>query len=180
MPKLTLPDGSVYETGEFYHAHNPATPYWDGETVKSIVVKASDEKRFTLQVAYPADSPDAAVARDGFQDFASKDAVEAAAHGYMAKHRNVGLHHAEGTDGAGTVVESYIYRGPDWRVEGADGSAQVIKAGDWLMGIVWDEPAWNLIKSGELTGVSMQGGAKRQVPSPSDIARVVAAKNGRQ
>lgn len=172
MFKFTFPDGATYES-------DPVTSHWDGETIKAIVVKASDEKRFTLQVAYPADSPDAAVARDGFQDFASPEAVEKAAHSYMANHREVGLFHAEGTDGAGTVVESYVYRGPDWHVPAPDGSTQVIKSGDWLIGIKWDEPAWELIKSGDITGVSMQGGAKRRTPSPADIARVVAAKNAR-
>lgn len=170
MSKLTLPDGAVYEVRD----DGKTSKTWDGETVKGVVVKSDDERKYTLQVAYPADSPDVAVARDGFQDFASKEAVERAAWSYMEKARNVGLMHAQGTDGAGTVVESYVYRGPDWHIAAADGSDQVVKSGDWMIGIRWGEDAWNMIKSGEIGGVSMQGGAKRRTPSPADIARVKA------
>jgi hypothetical protein len=169
MSKLTLPDGAVYETG----AHQGAAKTWDGETVKGVVVKSDDERQYTLQVAYPADSADVAKARDGFQDFASAEAVEKAAWSYMENARNVGLMHAEGTDGAGTVVESYVYRGPDWAVKAADSSDQLIKSGDWLIGIRWGDDAWNMIKSGEIGGVSMQGAAKRRTPNPADVARVV-------
>jgi putative serine protease XkdF len=167
MFELKLPDGATYRGDS-----RPAAKAWDGETVKGVVVKADDERRYTLTVAYPADSADIGRARDGFQDFASKDAVENAAWSYMEKARNVGLMHAEGTDGAGTVVESYVYRGPDWPLEAADGTGQVIKAGDWLIGIRWGEDAWNMIKSGEIGGVSMQGAAVRRTPSPADVARV--------
>jgi Putative phage serine protease XkdF len=149
--------------------------YWDGETVKAVVIKSEAERRYTLSVAYPADSPDVGIARDGFRDFASPAAVEDAAWGYISKARAVGAYHENGTEGAGQTVESYIYRGPDWRQE----SGQVVKAGDWLIGIVWDEPTWNAIKSQDITGTSVQGTATRRVPSPADIARVVGAKNAR-
>lgn len=151
---------------------------WDGETVKGVVVKSDEEIRYTLTVAYPADSPDVAKARDGFQDFASAAAVEKAAWSFM-DHREIGGFHQDGTEGAGKLVESYIYRGPDWPVEAADGSTQVIKSGDWLIGVIWTPEAWNDFKTGEATGVSMQGGAVRKNPSPNDVARVVAAKNAR-
>lgn len=168
MGKLTLSDGTVYETG----APQGAVKTWDGETVKGVLVKSDDERQYTLQVAYPADSPDVAKAKDGFQDFASAEAVEKAAWSYMEKARNVGLMHAEGTDGAGTVVESYVYRGPDWPITAADGSDQVVKSGDWMIGIRWGDDAWNMIKSGEIGGVSMQGAATRRIPNPADVARV--------
>jgi len=167
VSKLTLPDGAVYEVND-----GQAVKTWDGETVKGVVVKSVDERQYTLQVAYPADSPDVGRARDGFQDFASKDAVEKAAWSYMEKARNVGLMHTEGTDGAVTVVESYIYLGPDWPITAANGSDQVVKAGDWMIGIHWGDDAWNMIKSGEIGGVSMQGAAKRRTPNPADVARV--------
>jgi hypothetical protein len=59
-----------------------------------------------------------------------------------------------------TVTESYIYRGPDW--EQPDGT--VIKAGDWLIGGICDETAWELVKSGKVTGFSPQGVARRIRP----------------
>jgi hypothetical protein len=85
---------------------------WDGETVAGVLVKSSDELRQTLTVAYPANRADAAVAADGHRDFASADAVRKAAHSFLVKSPKVGLHHADGTDGAGTVVESYTWPGP--------------------------------------------------------------------
>jgi len=167
--ELRLPDGAVYRVEG---GGGNAAKTWDGETVKGVVVKSEDERQYTLQVAYPADSADIGTARDGFRDFASAEAVEKAAWSYMEKARNVGLMHAEGTDGAGSVVESYVYRGPDWALKAADGSDQVVKAGDWMIGIRWGDAAWNMIKSGEIGGVSMQGAAKRRTPSPADVAKV--------
>jgi hypothetical protein len=170
MSKLTLPDGATYETG----ADAPVLKAWDGETVQGVVVKSDDERKFTLMVAYPADSPDVGVARDGFQDFASADAVEKACWSYMEKSRQIGAFHMDGTEGIGTLVENYVYRGPDWPIKAADGSEQVVKAGDWLWGVKWSDDGWNLIKSGEATGASPQGGGSRRAPSPADIQRVAA------
>lgn len=140
---------------------------WDGSGVAGLVVKSEEERRYTLVVAYPADKADAAVAADGYRDFASKAAVEDAAWSYLTKSPQVGLWHADGTDGAGQVVESYVYRGPDWTVTAADGSTHVVKAGDWLMGIQWTPTTWQEVKTGRIGGVSMQGSAVRR-SAPAD------------
>lgn len=121
-------------------------------------------------VGYPSLRPDQAIASDGFRDFAGPQAVEDAAWSYLQKSPLVGLWHKEGTTGAGAVTESYIYRGPDWRLTAADGSEQVIKAGDWLLGIVWTPESWQLIKSGQVRGVSMQGSAVRRQPDAETLA----------
>lgn len=168
-----MPDGAIYRPG------GVVVKTWDGETVKGVVVKSVDEQKYTLQVAYPADSPDIGRARDGFQDFATAAEVEKAAWSYMEKARNIGLMHAEGTDGAGSVVESYIYRGPDWAIAAANGSEQMVKSGDWLIGIRWGDDAWNMIKSGEIGGVSMQGMVSRRNPSPADVAKAKERANAR-
>lgn len=177
MPVLTLPDGAVYTTGDPVEPAAKAAK-WDGESVEGTVLKSDAAKRYTLSMGYPADTPDAAVARDGHLDFASVEEVEKAAWGYLANGGQVGLLHADGTEGAGRVVESYIYRGPDWKITAADGSEQVVKSGDWLVGVIWDETTWDLIEKGELAGTSMQGGAKRRSPSPADVARIKAHKRG--
>jgi hypothetical protein len=71
----------------------------------------------------------------------------------------VGLFHGpEQTIGHFDVTESYIYRGPDWDL----GDGLVVKSGDWLVGGVCDEIAWDLYKSGHITGMSPQGSAKRR------------------
>lgn len=145
---------------------------WDGTGVAGAVLKTEDERRYTLTVAYPANKADASVAADGYRDFAGPQAVEDACWAYTTKSRQVGLWHEDGTDGAGDVVESYIYRGPDWTVEAADGSEQVIKAGDWLLGIRWSEQTWPLVKQGLIGGVSMQGTASRRQPSAEAIEQL--------
>lgn len=141
----------------------------DTSGLAGLVVKAEAEQRYTLTVAYPANKPDVGVAQDGFRDFASSDAVEKAAWSYLRKSPNVGLWHQDGTDGSGEVCESYIYRGPDWKVQAADGSTQVIKAGDWLMGIIWSPQSWPLVKQGLIGGVSPQGRARRRMPDPESV-----------
>ena len=142
----------------------------DTDSVAGMVVKSTEEQRYTLTVAYPANKPDVGVAQDGFRDYASAEAVEKAAWSYLRKSPKVGLWHEDGTDGSGDVCESYIYRGPDWNIQATDGSTQVIKSGDWLMGIIWSEATWPLIKQGLVGGVSPQGKARRNMtPDPESI-----------
>lgn len=130
------------------------------------VRKNGKEHRYTLGVAYPANKADVSRAVDGYRDFASAEALEAAAWDFLRKGGRIGLHHANGTDGAGEVVESYVYRGPDWLQP--DGS--VVKAGDWLVGVKWDKAAWAAIKAGRVRGLSPQGTARRRRPSPDALA----------
>ena len=122
------------------------------------VVKADDEQRYTLGVAYPVDEV------DSHGDFTDAAELEKAAWGFIANVVNkseagVGTDHADGTDGAAQVVESYIYRGPTWVDE--DSGEVIAKTGDWLVGAVWTEEAWERIKKDELTGWSIQGLAFR-------------------
>ena len=140
--------------------------------IAGMVVKSQEEQRYTLTVAYPANKPDVGVAQDGFRDFASAAAVEKAAWNYLRKSPHIGLWHKEGTSGSGEVCESYIYRGPDWTVKAADDSEQVIKSGDWLMGIIWSEDSWPLVKQGLIGGVSPQGRAKRRVPDAAAVSQL--------
>jgi Putative phage serine protease XkdF len=169
--RVTIEDGTeriVIDGGTLAKSAEPEE--WDGTGVATQVIKATEESRFTLALAYPALRSDAGVAQDGFRDFASAEAVEKAAWSYLQKSPRVGLWHAQGTDGAGDCVESYVYRGPDWQISAPDGSAQVVKSGDWLVGIVWTPETWRLIKSGQVRGVSMQGSAVRRKPSAETLA----------
>jgi len=115
------------------------------------VMKAAEEQHYTLGIAYPANKVDA------HGEFTTPEELEKTAWTWLAKHRKIGIQHQDGTEGHGIPVESYIYRGPDWEVNG-----QVVKAGDWLLGVVWDDAAWQLIKRGVLTGYSIQGDAFRK------------------
>lgn len=136
------------------------------DAIACNVFKSSDERRYTLGVAYPATRADVGKAADGFRDFASSCILEDAAWSYLRKGGRVGLDHRAGTDGAGTVVESYIWRGPDWPQE----NGYVVKAGDWLLGVLWSPEAWADIKAGKRTGFSPQGAARRRKPSPEALA----------
>ncbi len=135
------------------------------------VVKADAERRYTLGLSYPAMRPDVNTAQDGHRDFVSPEALEKTAWDWMSKHRNIGLFHKSGTDGHATVVESYIYRGPDGPVK-VDGKTYVIKSGDWMLGCIWDEYGWQMVKAGLIGGFSPQGTAKRTTPSPERLAEL--------
>lgn len=116
------------------------------------------EQRYVLGVAYQA-GPDPKIQRgmDGGRDYFSAAELEKAAWSFLKSGAQVGLFHADGTEGAATVVESYVWRGPDWDL----GDGTVVKAGDWLVGAILDESAWALYKSGRVTGWSPQGSARR-------------------
>ena len=145
----------------------------DTSLIASEVIKSVPEQKFTLCVSYPARRPDVGVAQDGFRDWASEESVEKAAWSYLRKSPKVGLwHESEGrSEGIAEVVESYIYRqDTPWIIKAADGTEQKICKGDWLIGLVWTDAGWNLVKSGEVRGISPQGRARRRRSSPDDLA----------
>jgi hypothetical protein len=131
------------------------------------VLKALDvagvPKRFVLGVAYPADR------LDGHDEFMTKEEVEKAAWDYARNHRRIGFYHVDGTEGHADVVESYIWRGPDWITTDIDGKEQVIKAGDWVMGAILDQPGFDLVRRRKADGWSVDGVARRRkykLPAP--------------
>lgn len=145
----------------------------DDEALCCVVKASGDERRYTLGVAYPANKADRGRAADGFRDFVSEEVLEKTAWAWMAKHRDVTLYHKEGTSGHATVVESYIYRGPDWELASpVDGENYIVKSGDWLLGTVWDEYGWAAVKSGLVNGWSPEGGARRVQPTPERLAQL--------
>lgn len=162
--QITITDTGVY-TPRVVKAESPLQP----DTAVQRVVKAAEESRYTLGVAYPAMKTDAAVAQDGHIDFVSHEVLEKTAWAWMTDHRDVNLFHKGGTEGHATVVESYIYRGPDWTIPGND---YVVKAGDWMLGTVWDEHGWQLVKEGLIRGWSPEGGARRMKPSAERLAQL--------
>jgi hypothetical protein len=121
------------------------------------IFKSADEMRYTLGIVYPANEV------DFHSDYMTVEELEKAAWKVMQKGEPaVGLMHRPGTKGAGTVVESYIYRGPKWTLKGVGGEEQTVDTGDWLMGCVWSEDAWKAIKAGNINGYSLQGQARKQ------------------
>jgi hypothetical protein len=143
--------GSPYEEGtDHYDRTRP-------EAALSTLLRADKEKQYTLSVAWGLE-PDKRKAADGHRAVIKPEVLEETAWNFM-RNRKVGLYHQDGTEGHGEVVESYIYRGPDWEMVDATGAKQLIRAGYWLVGNVWDKAAWGLIKRGLLNGLSPQGSA---------------------
>lgn len=125
----------------------------DVEKLKRLI-RSIPERRYTLAVAFPLNEVDA-----HGDIVTSLEELENAAWNFLQRRRKVGLMHQPGTEGAGEVVESYIYRGPRWEING-----EVVEPGDWLLGVVWREDAWQKIKDGHFTGYSIQGWGKRAAP----------------
>lgn len=118
-----------------------------------------EEQQYVLGVAYQA-GPDPRIQRgaDGGRDYFTAEELEKAAWGFLRDGPQVGLFHGpDSTVGHAEVVESYVYRGPDWDL----GDGVVVKSGDWLIGAILDDIAWQLYKSGRVTGWSPQGSARR-------------------
>lgn len=130
----------------------------DEVAVDEPVVKAlaTGPKRYVLGVAYPAAHV------DGHGEWQSAEELENAAWDYARNSRRIGFYHADGTEGHADVVESYIYRGPDWMTTDIDGQEQVIKAGDWMLGGILDEPGFALVTSRKADGWSVDGQARRR------------------
>jgi len=131
----------------------------DGGSVDAVMkaLEITDvPKRFVLGVAYPANKV------DGHGEFMSPEELEMTAWDYARNHRRVGFYHFDGTEGHADVVESYIYRGPDWETTDIDGQTQVIKAGDWVMGAILDEPGFALVLKRKADGWSVDGAARRR------------------
>lgn len=127
------------------------------------LVKAVEETRYTLGVAYPVNKLDVGKARDGRRDFASAAVVERACFDWMSKSQDIGLFHESGTEGHGLVVENFIWRWGDFMKDDPDSPWAGVGDGDWLLGVLWDPPAWSLVKDQYVRGYSPQGFAKRSL-----------------
>lgn len=137
------------------------------------LLKSASERQYTLGLAYPAMKADVHRAGDGHRDFIAHDKLEESAWRWMKDHREINLFHKDGTSGHGVVVESYIYRGPDWEISSpVDNTSYVIKSGDWLLGALWDSYGWALVKSGLLNGWSPEGTAIRSTPNKNRLAQL--------
>lgn len=121
-----------------------------------------EPQRYVLGVAYqPGQDPRIAKGLDGGRDFFTEEELEKAAFSLMRNGPKSGLFHIDGTDdngGAAQIVESYIYRGPDWDL----GDGIVVTKGTWLVGAILTPRAWDLYKAGRLNGLSPQGSARRR------------------
>src|ERR1700761_9353536 len=115
--------------------HTEAAPGVPVPDSARMVLKSTEPQRYVLGIAYQA-GPDPRIAKgqDGGRDFFTAAELEKAAWEFLANGPRTGMFHLDGTeldgngDAVATVVESYIYRGPDWNL----GDGLVAKSGDWL------------------------------------------------
>ena len=135
------------------------------------VLKADDENRFLLLVAYSANKMPLRGA-DHHIDIARPEVLEKACWRFMDNGAKVGLWHEEGHEKSARIVENYIYRNPEpWVLKAPNGDEQVIKQGDWVVGVICDIPTWQLYKSGQIGGASPQGACRRRVADPELLER---------
>lgn len=136
-----------------------ATVYSAASPVEKTVPDGPPQQ-FVLGVAYQA-GPDPKIAKgvDGGRDYFTETELEKAAWSFMLSGQQHGLFHMKDTEGAARPVESYIYRNPvPWVV----GPELVVRKGDWVLGAILDDKAWQLHKAGRINGWSPQGVARRR------------------
>ena len=130
------------------------------------VAKDGEPQRFCLGIAYQA-GPDPRIAKgaDGGRDFIAAPELERAAWSFMLNGQQHGMFHVDGTEGMGVAkaVESGIYRNPvPWVVPSPSGPPIVVRKGDWLLGSILSERAWQAHLDGKVNGWSPQGVARRR------------------
>lgn len=117
--------------------------------LKLPIIKAVNEE--LMQALFIAMVPDEV---DAHGDICNEDEVRKACHNFNAHKRAANLFHLYETN-AFDVVESYITP-IDFTMNG-----NFVKKGSWLVNLqVNDKDVWDLIKSGELNGVSIGGMAR--------------------
>ncbi len=132
---------------------------WDGEVedefrITGRVIKAEErgEQRFVLGVVLEPETVDSQ------KDIYSPEEVRKVAHRFLEEFRGLGLMHQVPVNGQVKIVESYI------ALEDMQIGDEPVKKGTWLLGVhVLSDALWAKVKSGDFTGFSI-GGSARRVP----------------
>lgn len=137
-------------------------------------VTKSTEDRYTFGPLYPANSMDA------HNEFADPATIQHALWRYMERtDRKINLQHQRGVT-AGRLVEAVSWPSPhttNLSIPGvvAKSAPVTFPAGTAYVGVVWEPWAWNLVKRGNLRGLSMGGSANR-VQADLDVPEAVAKR----
>lgn len=150
-----------------------ASPIAKGTTMR--LLKTKDE-RYTLCVVLAPEEEDAQ------KDIYSKAEIREASHTFMERFQNVGFMHRKLINQRARIVESYLAP-VDFEMD-KEGNAfpvsrdsayrkqagrELVTQGTWLLGHrVSDDELWEMIKSGEITGLSIGGSAVRTPTGKSD------------
>ncbi|WP_438359179.1 XkdF-like putative serine protease domain-containing protein [Corallococcus exiguus] len=125
----------------------------------SRLVKGIDpnDERFVLGIVLEPEVVDAQ------GDIYSADEIRAAAHRFMEDFGGLGLMHRLRVNGQVKVLESYLAP-TDFTV-----GELAVRKGTWLLAVrVLSDELWERVKSGDLTGFSI-GGSARRVPEPAPV-----------
>lgn len=118
---------------------------------KRIPLLKTDEERYVLGVVLEPETVDAQ------DDIYSASEVRDAAHRFMERYQNIGLMHRGVVNGRVKILESYLAP-MSFALDGAQ-----VRKGTWLLAVrVLDDDLWAQIKTGELTGLSIGGSARRE------------------
>lgn len=120
------------------------------------LVKGVDpaDERFVLGIVLEPEVVDAQ------GDIYSPEEIRAAAHRFMEDFGGLGLQHGLRVNGQVKVLESYLAP-TDFAI-----GELAVRKGTWLLAVrVLSDELWERVKSGELTGFSI-GGSARRVPEP--------------
>ncbi len=109
-------------------------------------------KNASRRIAYAAVLVPGEADSDG--EIVTKEKIEQAAHEWMQSYRNVDLQHT--LNNVAVPVESYVLP-MEMEVDMA-GVKTILPEGTWVLASrVLDEPTWDMVEKGELTGYSVMG-----------------------
>lgn len=106
-------------------------------------------------------------------DVVSTPTVERAAHDFLKQSGGVDTDHSL-IDGEGDVVESWVLK-EERTFDLPGGETESYGPGTWMTGIEWGKDAWERIKAGELTGLSIYGMAEHVPLSRSASGQVCSS-----
>jgi site-specific DNA-adenine methylase len=141
---------AVAKAGDSNAAQAPLATMLVSVLEKRIPLLKTGEERYVLGVVLEPETVDAQ------DDIYSAAEVRDAAHRFMEQHQNIGLMHRGLVNGRVKILESYLAP-TSFPLDGAQ-----VRKGTWLLAVrILDDELWAQIKSGELTGLSIGGSARR-------------------
>lgn len=132
-------DGEVFD----FPVDTPSLPAASLGTVKTPIKKLDEEQQLVFGEVYAPGFPDSQ------GDFMSAETIQNAAHNFLMKGLvdQIDVNHNRELSGC-RVVESFIARPDD----------TIFIPGSWVIGVkIFDPDLWEMVKSGELNGFSLDG-----------------------
>lgn len=133
----------------------------------SPILLAKDDDSTDQRISYAAAMIPREPDKEG--DVVATPTVEQAAHDFLKQDGGVDTDHSL-IDGEGEVIESWVLK-DERTFDLPGGETETYGAGTWMVGIEWGTEAWERIKSGDLTGLSIYGMAEHVPLSRSATAK---------